>query len=140
MTGTSLDGLEKEHGPLPKTRAVRTGSGGKHYYFKYPDFLISNSVSGLGPGLDIRGDGGYVIAEGARHRSGRLYELEKNLEPAVPPPWLLAKLSEARSTGQGGKSGRTILPQGGIKKGRRNDLLFRLACAFRAKGASSEAP
>ncbi len=59
-----------------ETYTVRTGSGGLHFYFRYPATgEIRNSVKQLGPGLDIRGIGGYVIAPPSNHISGNLYEV-----------------------------------------------------------------
>ena len=47
---------------LPPTRLVATVNGGRHYYFKMPDANIKCSVNLLYEGVDVRGDGGYVIA------------------------------------------------------------------------------
>jgi hypothetical protein len=72
----SLAALEAENGPLPRTVEVLTGSGGgsKHLYFKLPDSLIiRNSASKIAPGIDVRGEGGYVVAPPSRHVSGRCY-------------------------------------------------------------------
>ena len=59
----TLDALEEQFGELPRTRTVRTGRGGLHIYFKYPDdgTVIPNSAGKLGLGADIRGEGGYVL-------------------------------------------------------------------------------
>jgi hypothetical protein len=59
----TLDALTQEHGELPPTRTVKTGRGGMHLYFKYPEdgTEIPNSTGRLGPGLDVRGEGGYVL-------------------------------------------------------------------------------
>jgi hypothetical protein len=56
--------LEIQHGSLPATVEQRTGGGGRHLFFAWPtdgEMLIRNSVRKLGPGLDVRGEGGYVI-------------------------------------------------------------------------------
>ncbi|NIT04147.1 hypothetical protein GTO10_04460, partial [Candidatus Saccharibacteria bacterium] len=61
----SLFELEQKHGELPKTVEVITGGGGRHIYFKYPsgDVTVKNAAGLAGiAGLDIRGDGGYVVA------------------------------------------------------------------------------
>jgi hypothetical protein len=61
----------KKLGPLPETATVQTGGGGRHLHFKYPDGLsIRNSAGKLGPGLDIRGAGGNLVAPPSLHVSG----------------------------------------------------------------------
>ena len=61
----TLDILEIMHGDLPPTYTVETPNGGQHYYFR-SDQRIGNSVGKLGDGLDVRGEGGFVVAEGSR--------------------------------------------------------------------------
>lgn len=58
---------------LPPTVISKTGGGGWHYFYKYPDSLIKNSVR-IKDLTDIRGDGGYVIAPPSVHHSGKRYE------------------------------------------------------------------
>lgn len=70
----SLAKLEREHGPLPPTFTVRTGSGGRHFYFLMPaDGAPLKNRIGLSPGIDIRADGGYVVAPPSIHVSGGPY-------------------------------------------------------------------
>lgn len=69
----SLKELEAALGELPKSVRVRTGGGGLHIYLRQPGFEIRNSA-GIAPGVDIRGDGGLVVAPPSRHVSGGLYE------------------------------------------------------------------
>jgi hypothetical protein len=60
----SLAELHEEGHELPLTATIKTGGRvpGVHHYFNYPEGVeIRNSASKLGPGLDIRGEGGYVI-------------------------------------------------------------------------------
>ena len=97
-----LDTLLTEHGPLPATVMAITGSGGYHYLFAHPggDLKIHNSVETRGRGLDVRGDGGYIIVAPSRHASGRCYEWEASCHPkdtplAPLPDWLRAKLTES---------------------------------------------
>lgn len=68
----SLEALEREHGPLPLTPTVRTGGGGFHYFFSHPGGRVLNRVNVL-PGVDVRGDGGFVVAPPSRHVSGEVY-------------------------------------------------------------------
>ena len=50
---------------LPNTWLAHTASGGLHVYFDPQGREVHNSASQLGRGLDVRGDGGYVIAPGS---------------------------------------------------------------------------
>lgn len=63
----SLEEWEVEE-PMPETAMVRTGRGGLHYYFEYPadGTHVPNSTGKLGPGLDVRGEGGYILAPPSR--------------------------------------------------------------------------
>jgi hypothetical protein len=86
----TLKALEAKHGALPETLRVRTGSGGLHYYLRVSD-RVGNSVSKLGPGVDVRGDGGLVVAPPSMHKSGGAYTWENWGAPVADAPgWLLA--------------------------------------------------
>lgn len=90
----SLDRLVEEHGCLPAGRVVRTGSGGRHLYFRHPGGVVRNDAGRrLGPGLDVRGDGGYVIAPPSRHASGGRYAVA-GYGGTLPelPDWLRRRL------------------------------------------------
>lgn len=70
---TGLDGyqtladLEAQLGSLPRGRRVRTPRGGMHIYLHFPTTDdIPNSTSVLGPGIDVRSDGGYVVGAGSQ--------------------------------------------------------------------------
>jgi hypothetical protein len=78
-----------------ETLTVQTPRGW-HLYFEHPGFPVKNSAGDLGKGIDVRGDGGFVVAPGSPHRSGGVYgEPEGALRPA--PAWLLEWL-RARPT------------------------------------------
>jgi putative DNA primase/helicase len=70
--------LEQRFGALPATSKVRTGGGGLHYFFQYPGNEV-RSVAGLWPGIDIRANGGYVVAPPSLHKSGKEYEFIKEI-------------------------------------------------------------
>lgn len=88
----SIRALESVHGALPATLSQRTGSGGRHLFYRSAN-PIRNSASKLGPDLDIRGVGGYVILPPSNHASGGRYEW-LNAEPiAALPEWIEAELT-----------------------------------------------
>ncbi len=92
----TLAELEEAYFPLPETYEVVTGSGGRHLYFAWPEGgNIRNSSSGLGPGLDVRGIGGQVLAPPTVHPNGNRYEHEASspLVIAEAPGWLVALAS-----------------------------------------------
>ncbi|MEV2241747.1 bifunctional DNA primase/polymerase, partial [Micromonospora sp. NPDC049891] len=65
-------------GLLPPTAYVVTGSGGWHLYYRHPGHRVPCSQGkpgqGLGPGVDVRADGGYVVLPPSVHpRTGRPY-------------------------------------------------------------------
>ena len=76
----SLERLRDEHGPLPRTVEAETGGGGRHLYFSYPGALVHNRV-GILPGIDLRADGGCVVAPPSRHPSGRRYRWAEGSSP-----------------------------------------------------------
>lgn len=95
----TLEYLTDDHGPLPDTYEVITGSGGRHLYFAWPTDgqIVTNSASGrLGPGLDVRGEGGFVVAPPSLHANGNRYEPEASAPDhlAAAPGWLLAMLRD----------------------------------------------
>ncbi len=71
----SLAMLQEEFGALPKTLTVRTGGNGWHYYFKHPGEKVPNKTN-IRPGLDIRGDGGYIVAPPSTHATLQPYTWE----------------------------------------------------------------
>jgi hypothetical protein len=88
-----LEELEREHSRMPRTVECRTGGGGRHLYFAHPGGLIRNKV-GLAPGVDLRGDGGYVVAPPSVHSSGARYAWIEGCDPgsraiAPLPDWVL---------------------------------------------------
>ncbi len=86
----SLNTLERENGPLPRTARARTGGGGVHVFFRYPaEKEVRNSAGWLGPGLDVRGEGGYVVVPPSRTQEA--YEWIDRSRP-VEAAWLLGRL------------------------------------------------
>lgn len=80
--------LTREGAVIPTTRTVRTPRGGRHLYFKHPGRTVKNSTEKIGPGLDIRGDDGYVITPPSRTGNGQDYKFEVEGPIAELPSWL----------------------------------------------------
>jgi putative DNA primase/helicase len=130
----SLASLEAKHGKLPETRTVDTGGGGVHYFFKYPDFPVKNSAGTLGPGLDIKGEGGSIVVAPSLHTSGRRYRWRNDAPIADASGWLLRLLQEAQKTRANGGAAMG----GAIPEGHRNDTLMSLAGTMRRRGMEAE--
>lgn len=80
---------------MPQTLAAKTGGGGWHVYFAGD---LPSSVAALGPGLDTRGAGAYVVAPPSLHVSGNRYAWRGSDVPIAPPPdWLVEILAKHRS-------------------------------------------
>lgn len=133
----SLAELIERYGKLPETPVCKTGSGGEHIFFKHPGIEIHNSASKLGKGLDIRGDGGYVVTAPSIHPNGNRYEWvvkPSQIELADMPEWMIDLLRE-----------KNIAPIESVNSfdkiisGGRNDYLTKLAGAMRRKGMSEDA-
>ena len=88
----SLARLERTGAPAPKTARTRTGGGGTHVFFRYPSGMeIRNSAGLLGPGLDVRGEGGYVVVPPSRTQGP--YEWVDR-SPLAEASWLIERLSK----------------------------------------------
>jgi hypothetical protein len=81
--------LEADHGPLPATRTVITPRG-RHRWFKYVGPVPSTSRK-IAPGIDTRGDGGYIAVPPSIGANGRAYEWAGDPQAplAIAPDWLL---------------------------------------------------
>lgn len=108
---------------------VKTGGGGKHYYFKYQEG-VHNSVN-RNNAIDVRGEGGFVVVPPTRHPSGNNYEW---LLPLPEDLSALPTLDEsfAKQVAKMASSKEPIkIPEFmGLGKGERNDGVHRLACSF----------
>jgi hypothetical protein len=78
---------------LPDTYTVRTGRGGTHLYYQHPntDAQLRNTTGTLGPHIDTRAHGGYVVAAASTVPTGT-YTLTVDLDPAPLPDWLTTRL------------------------------------------------
>ena len=93
----SLESIRTSGRLLPETLRADTGGGGFHLFYRQPSGLaVSNTagrlpnVAGALSGIDLRGDGGYVVAPPSVHASGRSYRWspERSSGLAVLPRWL----------------------------------------------------
>lgn len=89
----TLAALLDRHGALPRTATQRTGGGGRQLLFAWPaGRRIGNTAGKLGPGLDTRGEGGFVVLAPSLHPSGQRYAWllpPWEVPPASAPAWLL---------------------------------------------------
>lgn len=86
-----------ECGELPDTRTVRTRSGGLHLYFAYDEADPIGNRVGILPGVDVRGDGGFVVGPG----SGGVYNVVLDVPVADAPEWLLALVRRPKGAAAG---------------------------------------
>lgn len=126
----SLAELEREHGPLPPTPEVLTGGGGRHLYFTHPGGTVHNRV-GVRPGIDLRGDGGLVVAPPSLHPSGLRYRWSagrcpEDLSPPPLPAWLQGELSrQSAHPGHPLRHWRRLVAEG-VGEGERNNTIASL--------------
>lgn len=122
--------IEKTDESIPKSYTVVTQSGGLHIYFEAPDHEVRNRVRFM-PGLDLRGDGGYVVAPPSPG-----YRVADKRDPA-PFDWLHKLLRRSVFAKIAQSKGPIRVPKR-IKEGQRHDVLFRIACRLRGSGRTEE--
>jgi hypothetical protein len=148
----TLAGLEASHGPLPPTLCSIT-SGGCHLWFR-ADEPIQSSVARVGAGLDVRGDGGYVLAPPSIHPDGPRYRWATTTDPATAPDWLIRLtrqrpgapkivLPEYRPAGPPGSYGKAALDRecdalASVARGARNHALNRASFCLHQLVAGGE--
>lgn len=135
--GLELSIWMADHGRFPETASSVTGSGGTHYFFKAPPGVSVKSAAHVIPGVDVRGDGGYVVLPPSVHPNGNRYEWDME-------PWEDCEIAEATDvvlslvrTGGAQERQRFELPDE-IPQGKRDETLFRYACSLQAQGLSDE--
>lgn len=138
------------------TLTVKTPGGGFHLYYLGDD--VANSANKLGPGIDVRGVGGYVVApgsffadsDGAKGYTGH-YQIQHDTPAAAAPPHLILMAGSPREKQDGGpvsvddpmdidyatrylqnEAPLSIEGQGG------NDTAFRVAARLIEIGVSAE--
>lgn len=119
----------------PVTPTARTARG-LHLYFRHPGGKLPTQV-GLGDGLDLKADRGYVAAPPSVHPSGVRYEWiisPQQVEPAELPAWVL---DEIRLRGTRRASSADLGEE--IPNGSRNKTLFSVAGTLRRRGLDEDA-
>src|SRR3990167_9420355 len=119
----TIQDWEADHGLLPRTYTVQTPRGGRHYYFTTT--TTAPTGAGLSRGVDVRGDGGYVVAPPSDG-----YTVLDGAPLASLPDWLAAMKPV--------KASQPIAPNGVIPRGQQDDELHRLACKLTREGLSPE--
>lgn len=134
----NLRELEQQNGELPHTVMSLTGGGGMHIFFHHPGGFIKSKT--LAPGVEVKADGGYVVAPPSIHPSGEAYHWEVSSHPddevlASLPEWIRRVMSqETISQNQSGNPSISA-----ILEGQRHNTLVSLAGTMRWKGMSPKA-
>jgi hypothetical protein len=139
--GETIDAIEHEYGPLPHTVSQLTGRG-MHWLFHRNGVAIPNSAGRLGPGVDIKGDAGYIVVPPSVHPSGKRYEWEPEHAPdeidiADPPEWLLHKITNGARPASEARPAPDV--REAIVEGQRNQTLTSLAGKLRRTGLGEAA-
>ena len=107
----TLEELEAQYGPIPRDAVVETGGGGLHIYLRHPGHAVAGK---LGPGIDVKSDGGYVIAPPSTHVLGPHYgwydDIDETFGARVgdTPTWVSRRLT--RQTRPDGPTARGFTP------------------------------
>jgi hypothetical protein len=127
----SLEKLETEFGKLPETWTADTGGGGQHWYFRRNGHAVKNGTA-LKPGIDLKTDGGYVIAAPSLHVSGKRYAWSPESAKALaefPKEWL--RLFKPNNSDESKPRFDTAGALAGVPEGERDVACWKLACKLR---------
>ena len=133
----TLRRLIEEHGQFPVLPCARTGGGGWHFYFAHPGGTVRNSEGAVGPGVDVRGDGGYVVVPPSVHQTGVGYTWEPDYEPGpgclppAPPAWLLTLMQPRTRQSDFAQEGQEAAD---VPPGKRNSTLTSIGGGLRRRG------
>lgn len=135
----TLAQMEREFGPLPPTLSAITGSGGDHFLFEHIAGL--GNRGGFAPGLDVRGDGGQIVAAPSKHMSGGVYRWKDEAAPILSAPeWLIEKINPSTPGGvpraKAADYWRDLFVDG-VSEGGRNDAVARMTGHLLGRGLHS---
>ena len=125
----SLSELETLYGLLPETRKHKTPSGGYHLLFGIGSEAVGSSRDAIGVGLDIRADGGYVVAPPSVVDGGRYEVVNPDVSVADAPEWLIRLAREKKGASPVVKEEQVV-----VSEGQRNDHIFKFALNCKRQG------
>lgn len=123
---------QREHGTFPETACATTGGGGEHLFFRAPAGVSVRSAAHVIDGVDVRGDGGYIVAPPSRHPSGALYEWDLH-----PDDYPIAEANQSvldLVRNNGAQDRKPFELPSRIKTSVRNETLFKYAASLQARG------
>ena len=126
--------LQQDH--ALDTLRSHTPSGGIHLLFKYDGEDIGNRT-GIIPGLDIRGTGGYIVAPGSSTPEGEYRWDDSSIAPVLLPDGLEELLKQEKTKAEAVPFDRKSVLDG-VPEGQRDDKLYKYACSLQAKGNTRE--
>lgn len=137
----SLRDWEKTKGEFPESAMALTGRGGNHIIYRVSQD-VGNRASVI-PNVDIRGEGGYIVAPPSYHPNGNRYVWENDIDEygiadANDSVLALARMGIENKVDDKGISplkDKLVVPDV-IKDGTRNDMLYKKACSMQGYGAS----
>jgi len=123
-----LRNLEARHAELPATVESITGRG-RHLFFKCPEKPLRSSAGKIASGIDVRANGGYVVAPPSIHPSGKRYCWSVDSAPtfAAAPEWLLSIIAQPENGAAAPVSQWRGLVCNDVTEGKRNSSAARLA-------------
>ena len=155
VSGVVVLDIDPDHGgeesikeyEIPTTLTAKSGGNGRHCYFKHPGQDVVTKTKVFGDGVDVRGDGGYIIAAPSSHKSGGVYQWDdhdgsdlEQAEIAECPQWFLDKALKSNSKKKNKRSKAQVDSKQGdfIPDGCTNDTLFTIAEKLHWYGMSYE--
>lgn len=135
----SVQKWEAKHGDFPETVRQITGSGGMHCFYRLAGIeKYKNTIEAL-PGVDIRGDGAYVVVSPSVYEDGRTYRWDRDVSildtdeiaEANESVIALLALNPRNEERTSGSAAHERLDLSNVQEGRRNDSIFRYAALQR---------
>ena len=130
---------EDDNGKLPETATAVTGRGGLHMLYRIDGEVRCSANPKLG--VDVRGDGGYIVAPPSIHPNGTQYAWERDPrkhEIAEADGNVMAFIEFVQGK-KDDESNKALSVPGEIESGGRNNTLFKMACSLQSKGLSNSA-